>query len=337
MDKDEKKGIVDKLTDEHRKTLKEWADEAGKDVKELVNLFCEMYAKDETEEAYGDDEQARIRYSMNVIKGRLGNEMSTPTEEVEIYVLGISSPSTIERDDGSKTQVGSAFGLGEIESYDELKELDISGWDEEAELVEELEHGKSYKMNVSRRGSADAQKVQYNIESHTEVEETDFDPSNVPKLLKNFFPKVELAHTGEHISKDRNDRKMVRGIIENINFFRTNDGRQMARVEIMDNSVALKDVSETGLFSIIMPIDMCQFGPDSDVCFVGRITMDEEYGPGMFAHGVADVLGYDYERNPEEIDEEELTEEDVDGLVSDRATVENPDDSSDDDDYDELI
>lgn len=336
MNDKRKKEIVGKLTDEHKKTLKQWSNEADKDMKKLVTQFCELYDKEVAETTYGDDEDARINYALNAVRGRIANEMATPTEEVEIYVLGISPPGTLERDDGSETQIASVFSVGTSEAFDELKIIEITGWGEEASMVNQLEYGTSYKMNVSRQSSASKQQVDYQFESHTEFEETEFDPENVPKLLEQFFPKVEIARAKEHESTSRSDYKMIRGIIEDINFLsKSEDGRQLARIEIMDSSVALKDVSETGLFSVLMPASMAQFGPDSEVAFIGRINIDDEYGAGMFAQGLAPILAHEYEKDLSEVSEEELTIEDAEEAMAEEA-IATPE-SGDDDEYDDLI
>jgi|GEM_PF-6852969 len=320
-----KKEIVEKLTEEHKDTIKQWAKESNKEVKELVDEFCEVYGMEQAKEAFGDDDERRIQWAMKVIHGRIANEMATPTEKIELYVLGIEPPRTNERDDGSTFTVGSVFGIGAVPSSDSLKKINVTGWGEQAKKVNQIEYGKGYSLNVSRQNKQ-GDSFSYNFESHTEVEEIDFEPDNIPKLLKQFFPHVKIAEATENVSKNPNDYKMVKGIIEDINITMAKTGKRLARYSIYDGSIPTKDIGETGLFTVMMPAEMAQFGPDSEVCFVGTINNSEQYGPGMFAAGIADILGIPHEPDLSNIDEETITVEDANDATTDESEVEDAND-----------
>lgn len=310
-----KEEIVEKLEDEHKKTLQRWAKEAGREVKDLVSQFCDIYSMDVADDEFGDSPE-RIEWALKTLKARIAHESAKPTEELEIYVLGKQSPQTKENDNGETFTVGSVFGVGAVEGDKGLKEIRITGWDDKAKKVNEVQYGQGYRINASRQNKTN-NKAKYNFEKSTDVEEIDFEPDNVPKLLKNFFEEIEIAEARQKLSENRNDLKMLKGTVQEINVTTSDNGNKLARMDVYDGSIPLKDVEESGLFTVLMPAGMLEFGPDSEICFVGTINDHPEYGVGMFAQGAAKTsLATPFEEDLNDVSEDELDVEDANEVVA---------------------
>lgn len=324
-----KEEIVDRLTNEHKKTLRQWAKDADREVKDLVSQFCDIYSMDVAEEEFGDSDD-RIEWALRTLKARIAHESATPTEEFEIYVIGKKGPQTGERDDGSEYTVGSVLGVGVSESEDSLKRIEVTGWDDKAQKVSEVQRGQGYSINGSRQNKT-KDKVEYNFEATSEIKKIDFEPDNVPKLLKNFFEEIEIAEARQRLSENRSDLKMIRATVEDVNITTAETGNKLARLSVYDGSMPLKDVGETGLFTVLMPAEMAEFGPDSEVCFVGTVNDHPEYGVGMFASGAAPILKVPYEPDMSSVDEDTLEVDDADEVVATEEEIE------DESDFDSLI
>jgi len=330
MNDKDKKEIVSKLTDEHKKTLQQWAKDADREVKDLVSQFCEIYSMEEAEQGFGDKPE-RIDWAMRVIKARIAHESATPTEEFEIYVIGKQPPATRKNSEGNTFTVGSVMGLGVSESENKLKRIELTGWDDKASKINEIEHDKGYRINASKQNST-RDKLEYQIETSTTIEEIDFKPDNVTKLLRNFFETTEIAEAKQNTSKNRNDLKMIRGIIEDIQIITTKNGNKLGRLGIYDGSIPTKDVSNHGgLFTVMVPAEMAKFGADSEVCFIGTIRDDKEYGPSMFANAMVDIIGINYEPDLEDVSESSVEIEDASDVIVDDEEI------HDEADFDSMI
>lgn len=324
MNDEEKKKIIKKLSPEHKKTLKQWAEKTNMNIKELVATFCELYAQPEAEETYGDNEEERIAYAISGARAQAGSELATPTEEVEIYVLGIDPPRQAgggSSDDGNTNIVGSVFGIGVSDSNKSLKEVVINGWNEESDKINDFEYGESFKVNA-RRTNKTNNKLKYSLVKHSKIEKADFKPKNIQKILNQLYPTVEIARAENNESKGPNDLKVIKGYVESINLLNSKDGKKRIRADVMDNSIGPNHIDDYGLFSVIMPAEMCNFGPQSEMYFIGRINISEEYGPGMFVSGVAPSLIKPQEHDFSKVEENEISEDDIEQAVESDDDIE---------------
>jgi len=304
MDEEKKKKIVTALSDERKAKLKELASQWNLELKDLFNNFCE---KMEHPAVANLEEEERMRWAFDAVYSDIRNELSRPTEWIEIFVFGLDHAHGVEE------RPGSAHGFGSIPNANEPKLIDISAWREDKGKLKQLCTGKTFKLKVARASNVTKQ-VSYQITKSTMIEETDtFDnmgPKKAFELLKGFVPLIKIKNAPNNISQKGNytDFKMIRGIVD----------RHLIKGKtnmyfVSDDSVNLGEPNSA--MTVFCSPELMKYGTYSELALVGTISEsnDEKYGPSMNAVGILPIVDLPIEEDVSTIGEDSVDVDDVDG------------------------
>lgn len=323
------KNIMEKMDEDQKKTIKKWAEKFDKESKELFEDFCEWY-DDDTAKGI-QDESERVNWALDVVRSRIADELSTPTEWIEMYCVG-TDPAH-DNDD----RPGSVYGIGAIPNVSEPKFVIINAWQEEKKMIDEMTAGKSYEVKVNRQ-SAVKEQVEYQFVSTSKIKESDFiedaDNDKIENLIKNFFDRTKIkdAETNTSRPNDYTDFKMVKGMVQN-HMIRGDTGMYF----LQDDSVPLEDVEPNSALTIFTPPRMMEYGRYSELMVIGRITEsnNDEYGVSMNAVGLIPLIETPLDEDASTVDEDTIEVADAQDDDVQSGVVQ--EDSVDDDDYSALM
>ncbi len=324
-----------KLGESYKNELKKICKNRGKEPEKVFDAFVEGFNLDKVSEKFGDEWEKRADYAMTYAKGVIADEITRPTEDVEVLILGKEAPVERERRDGSGTVlIGRVRGLGISENIEDIKRINIVGYQEEARNVEQLEMNKSYEMNLERQGVA-GDEVQYQFLEKTEIEETDFKPDNPEDMLEQFFPLIDMAEASKPKYKEGDDKPtvMVKGNIRDMIDGIEMGGNLKTIYNVYDDSMSLDKVEEQGnLFGAKVDVAMAQWGKNTEALFIGEVSETEDYGIGMWVDYVYPIIPIE-RKQPQDTPEQEITADDAQEIDEDmEAEVE-----VDDDDFDDFM
>lgn len=322
-----------KLGENYKRTLKQIHGNSQKDISEIFDIFSEAFNHEEVIEAFEDDWDRRADYAVRVVKARIADEVATPTETIEMIILGREPPQERESRDGEGTYVvGRIRGLGVSENDESLKKITVQGYDDDAHYVEQVEYKKSYKMNVEKRSSSDDEST-YQFLPKTEIEETDYEPEDPEKMLKKFFKKIDVSEASQYVSQGDGTRPPEVMIRANIQNFRDLQGNGLTIYDVYDDSMSLQQIeSDASLFGVTISTTMAKWGRDAEVLFIGTITKHDEYGLGMWVNYAWPIIPRERE-SPQEAEEQELTADDAQEFAEEMADAEVEIDDEEFDDF----
>lgn len=311
-----------KLGVNYKRTLKQIHDDSQKEISEIFDIFSEAFNHEEVIDAFGDDWDRRADYAVRVVKARIADEVATPTETIELLILGREIPQERESRDGEGTYVvGRIRGLGVSDNDDSLKKITVQGYDDQAHYVEEVKYKKSYKMNVEKR-SQSKDEATYQFLSKTEIEETDYEPDNPEKMLSKLFKKIDISEASQYVSAGDGSRPQEVMIRANIQNFRDLQGNGLTIYDVYDDSMSLQQIeNDASLFGVTIPTTMAKWGRDAEVLFIGSITDHDEYGLGMWVNYAWPIIPREREQ-PQQAEEQEVTADDAQEFAEDMADAE---------------
>lgn len=323
------KEIVTKLEEEQKDTLKEWAKGIDKPVKELLDDFCEQYTREDVQNV---PEKERVKWALKVVDTHIANELSQPTEWIEVYVTGLDANHGVEN------RPGNVYGIGAINDVKEPKEIIINAWRETKKFIDELATGKAYKIKVSRQSNI-TDRVEYNFQPQSRIEESNFleeaDTQEVKRLIQRFYERTLIRDAERNLSKrnDYTDFKMIHGMVQRHMIKPRDDGGSTCMLFMRDGSIPHQDIEPNSAMTVFVPPEMMEYGTYSELMIIGRITQnkdsDKGYGPSMNAVGIIPLIPTPLDADPTSVSEDTIEVEDADDVIIADEDVE--------EDYNELF
>jgi len=335
-----------KVKKKQAKELKEWAgaiaEASGRKTKDVLDeLTAEL--KQIVQEPYlqAMDDDAKVENAIRILKAKHTAPLTQSGRDFEVLVLDYTKGKRVTPKDKAKEPYDRAdiYGLGFCTEEDaksdeqEVKFISIALFDDNIELVKQVEREVTYNVNLSGKVVAGFWQLS-GIEGMTNFakakEQADID---VEAVLTDLFPLVPIAEAEFNISAPRkNDLKLVRGNVHREGVHTSDSGFTYGRYSLIDDSLDVEDIKKNGGLSVMVDKSQVIWNVGSDVYILGELEKDDQYGMGMVGMMIHAVIPIPKETT-DDIDEiEDELDEDYDdddelSLDGDEGEEEQPDEA----------
>lgn len=279
-------------------------------------------AAEEMQEIYNQDilaaqpEDARLMHTARIFYSRQLTGYIAQADPYEVHVIDKTSPRTWTSKKGQQHTTAQVYGIGykipddDSEVQPEVGLVKITFWNEDIEKAEGAEVGKTYRVMLNGGLEDGVWDVSATGATSWNKEVDDDNEMRTEEILEQLFPVVPIAEAPHNESHGYSDLKLVKGTVMNAYVRRSQKGNLYGRYVINDNTQTPDQVKEQGPFGVMCDPAQVRFAQNSEVYFLGRINVSDEYGPGMDAECIVPLLGIPKEVEiPEEPEAEEAEEE----------------------------
>ena len=252
-----------------KKDIKEWSVEFGCSVKELLSEIVaemkELYVKELPKDA-------RLRSAWNSVKAKHARGLQIPTQTCLIFVDDKTDTKQIITKKKEKMLIANAWGLIQLvdddEAGDQIFYMRMTGMRNAAKVIDQLEKGKSYQIDLAIDGRHEEMIEVNPVENRSKPVEIEME---IPEDPYSNFPLVDLADAGFNLSETPQDIKRIRGNVISARTPTGSGGNPYGVLVLMDDSMDLKSFKETGGVRVYCDASQITMADGSDVEIIGTL------------------------------------------------------------------